>query len=115
MSKPKIVHESNDHRIVETHAAPDESESEAQGTPEGCRLDSLLSSMLSRRWLQGTSTWDGELAGLLPRPGAWDHQLVNVTTVEPGYFSIGRITSPLTFTILTSEIVTCWSRPAMSL
>jgi hypothetical protein len=94
-SKPKIIDESKDYRIVEAQAAPEEPEDEAQGTPEGSRLDSLLSSMLSRRWLQGTITWDGELAGLSPRLGAWDHQLVNVTTVEPDYFSIGRITSSL--------------------
>jgi hypothetical protein len=87
MSEPKVLEESDTHRIVECVSTPDEENSSG--------LNGYVSSMLSRYWLQLTSTLDGDLATLLPSRDAWSDQILNVTNEGESVFAICRIKSSL--------------------
>ncbi|HKY34512.1 MAG TPA: hypothetical protein VJN18_01120 [Polyangiaceae bacterium] len=95
MSEPKIIDETTDHRVVELRSMPSEEELEDESPGQGCRMNGFVSTILSRYWLQMTSTLDGDFATLLPSPKSWSDQLLNVTNEGDEVFAIARIKSSL--------------------
>lgn len=93
MSETKIIEETAEHRVVECRSMPEEHEED--GSNEGCVMNCYVSSILSRYWLQLTSTFDGDFATLLPSRTSWSDQLLNVTNAGDSVFAIMHITSTL--------------------
>lgn len=92
----RSIEETDDRRIVEVAYMPmEEARNGMENSGDGCVLNAWLSTVLSRFWLQLTSTLDGGLATLLPDRGAWTDQLLEVTNEGESVFAILEVASSL--------------------
>lgn len=73
----------------------EEAVEEAKKTGWEWILNCWLSTVLSRYWLQLTSTMDGDFVTVLPARESWTDQLLEVTNDEEPVFAICSIVSSL--------------------
>ncbi len=95
-AQQRVVEDNANRRIVDTFFVPAaEAVEQEKKTSLGWVLNSWLSTVLSRYWLQLTSTIHGEFMTLLPDRESWTDQLLEVTNEGEQVFAICSIASSL--------------------